>query len=95
MNKMNKEEIENKIEEILNKNIVKGTAYTFGTERLKKELVALIQKSNKEAAKGFTEWFEDSDEASDFRAIDNVADANLTGAVETYLSSIGKEDKNE
>jgi len=89
---MNKEEIENKIEEILNKNIVtgnllplKGTAYTFGTERLKKELSTLIQESNSEAVEGLVGW-------TQLNTLVSVRDVErLRELVKEYLSSIGKD----
>jgi hypothetical protein len=84
---MNKEEIENKIKEILNKNIVKGTAYTFGTEGLKKELSTLIQESNSEAVEGLVGW-------TQLNTLVSVRDVErLRELVKEYLSSIGKEER--
>ena len=100
---MNKEEIENKIEEIFKRNteVVKTKtkngelweSFIF-TEGFAEELSTLIQESNREAVKDFTNYLKSQTLDIGVENYRYFIEGFINGRYEKYLSSIEK-DKNE
>ena len=106
---MNKEEIENKIRDTVYDFLAEDERFygkqdgtesiTKVPERLIKELSTLIKESNEETEGGWVDGFwKQWVEGADSLGFDKYELLTLKNAIkfyEEYLSSIGKEDKNE